>query len=551
MSTKTRAWYRVWEDRPPFDPVTFRDDLEKLQRFYESNGYYGTTVTYDLNVDDRDAWVTVRLMIEESPPIIISSVDFDLTGNQSGQPPEFPKELPVKPGAIFRESEYQQAEQILRVFFLDHGYAYVKTQRKAVVNVDERRAQIQYSIDPGPIAVFGATQVKGTDTVDVSLVTREIVYRPGESYSQAKINQTREKLLALDLFGAVTIGPAKTQGAPPVVPMEIDVTEKAHREIRLGVGYGTEDSFRTQLQWRDLNWLGNGRRLSITGKYSAIILQGSIGLVQPHFLKPEMQGTVNVGYDQETEETYLRHVGRFAPRLDYRFSSVLTGFATYRLEYDTLNDINDATVAALGEIRRKGILSGPSAGLIWNTSDNPLNPKRGEVVTLNLDYAGWGGVFTFYKMTAEAKKYFDIGWQTIFATRLKLGLADSIGASENLPLFERFYAGGENSVRGYERRHLGPLSTAGDPLGGLSLVEGSFELRRPIWKEFSGSVFVDFGQVSERAFDLPFGNLQFSRGFGVSYTTPVGPLTLDIGFPVHPPKGDSPWRINFSIGAFF
>jgi outer membrane protein assembly factor BamA len=223
----------------------------------------------------------------------------------------------------------------------------------------------------------------------------------------------------------------------------------------------------------------------------------------------------------------------------------------YRFEYDTLDKINSATVNALGEIRRKGFLSGPSAGIVWSTTDNPLSPKKGEVVTFGLDYAGWGGDFNFYKMTAEGKKYIDIGWQTVFASRLKLGLADSIGPSKNLPLFERFYSGGENSVRGYVRRHLGPLSSNGDPLGGLSLVEGSLELRRPIWKELSGAVFVDFGQVSKRAFDLPFGDLQFSRGFGVNYATPVGPVSLYIGFPVHPPRGDKSWQINFSIGTFF
>ena len=254
---------------------------------------------------------------------------------------------------------------------------------------------------------------------------------------------------------------------------------------------------------------------------------------------------------KKKEETYLRNVGRFAPRLEHRFSTTLTGFVGYRLEYNKLNDIDAATVLALGEIQRKGFLSGPSAGFVWNTADDPLNPKKGEVVALVADHAGWGGEFSFYKITAEAKKYIELGWQTVFATRLKLGLADAIGADKNLPLFERFYSGGEKSVRGYGRRRLGPLSASDDPLGGLSLVEGSLELRRPIWKEFNGALFIDFGQVSKRSFDLPFGDLQFSQGFGVSYATPVGPLRLDVGFPFKPPRGDKSWQIHFSIGAYF
>ncbi|MGN6735982.1 MAG: outer membrane protein assembly factor BamA [Candidatus Binatia bacterium] len=550
MSTKARAWYRVWEDRPTFDPITFQNDLEKLQRFYESKGYYGTTVAYDLEVDESKSAITARISIDEAPPVLISAVDIEVSGDGRAQT-ALPKELPVKQGAVFSEAEYQQSEQILRTVFLDHGYAHVKTERKAQVNVDERRANIQYSVEPGPVAVFGATEVKGTETVDPEIIRRELTYRSGETYSQSKISESREKILALDLFGSVRIAPAETQGMPAVVPMEIEVTEKSHREIRLGVGWGTEDRFRTLLEWRHFNWLGNGRRLSIVGRYSSIAIRGAIDLLQPHILTPSTRGALNLSYDQEDEETYLRHVGRFAPRLEQQFSRALMGYVLYRTEYDKLNKIGQATVDALGPIRRKGFLSGPSAGMVWSTADDPLNPKKGEVVAVNFDYGGWGGDFNFYKMTAEGKKYIDIGWQTIFASRLKLGLADSIGASENLPIFERFYSGGEKSVRGYVRRHLGPLSSTGDPLGGLSLVEGSLELRRPIWKELSGAVFVDFGQVSKRAFDLPFGDLQFSRGFGANYTTPIGPLSLYVGFPVHPPQGDRPWQINFSIGTFF
>jgi outer membrane protein assembly complex protein YaeT len=552
LTTKARAWYRFWEDRPVFDPITFGSDLERLQRFYESNGYYGTTVTYDLDVDDVHSFITARIAVREAMPVLISEIDVQIAGDRTEQqPPPMPKELPVKQGAVFRELEYQQAEQVLRSFFLEHGYAHVKTERKGEVDVDKRRVRIQYTIQPGPIAVFGETAVKGTDTVDPALVTRELTYQGGETYSQAKIAASRENLLALDLFGAVRVAPAETQGAPTVVPMEVEVAEKSHREIKLGVGYGTEDQFRTQVEWRHLNWFGGGRRLSILGKYSSIVTTGAINLVQPHFLSPRTQGMVTFSYDQEKEETYIRNVGRFVPRLEHRFSNTLSGFVGYRLEYNKLNDIDAATVLELGEIQRKGFLSGPSAGFVWNTADDPLNPKKGEVVALTIDHAGWGGEFKFYKITAEAKKYIDLGWQTVFASRLKLGLADAIGADKNLPLFERFYSGGEKSVRGYGRRRLGPLSASDDPLGGLSLVEGSLELRRPIWKELNGALFIDFGQVSKRSFDPPFGNLQFSRGFGVSYATPVGPIRLDIGFPFKPPRGDKAWQIHFSIGAYF
>ena len=95
------------------------------------------------------------------------------------------------------------------------------------------------------------------------------------------------------------------------------------------------------------------------------------------------------------------------------------------------------------------------------------------------------------------------------------------------------------------------MTASDDPLGGLSLIEGSIELRRPIWNELTGAVFLDFGQVSTKAYDPPVSDLQFATGFGIGYSTPVGPLRLDVGFPFKPPRGDRAWQIHFSIGAYF
>ena len=552
--TKERPWYRFWEDRPAFDPVSFETDLERLRRFYESRGYYSTDVTYDLVPNTEDSLVAIRFDIRESEPVFVSAIDVEVRGEgQTQSPPPLPESLPLKRGDIFNEAEYQKTEQLLRAFLANEGYAHVKTERKAEVDLEERQAQIGYSIQAGPVAQFGDTEIKGMATVEPEVISRELVYQSGETYSLKKVLETRDKLLALDLFSSVKVGPESTTGTPVVVPMEVEVAEKPHREIKIGVGYGTEEQFRSQFEWRHLNWRGGGRHLSVLAKYSSIAVSGSVNFLQPHFLTRNTQGVVELKHEQEDEKTYLRNVTRFMPRLEHRFSPTLTSFIGYRVEYDKLNEIAPATVQSLGGVRRGGVLSGPTVGLVWNTADDPFNPKKGETISLTLDQAGaiWGGQYSFYKITADAKKYFDVGWQTVFASRLKLGAADAIGANKNFPLFERFYSGGEKSVRGYGRRRLGPLTASDDPLGGLSLIEGSFELRRPIWRELNGALFIDFGQVSTRRFDIPVGDLQFSSGFGVSYATPVGPLRLDIGFPFKPPRGDRSWQVHFSVGTYF
>ncbi len=554
LLTKERPWFRIWGERPAFDPVTFENDLERLRRYYEARGFYEIGVAHDLAVDDENSLVSIDIRVNEGGPVIIASVDVAVIGDLPEKDrPALPETLPVKTGAVFQESDYQQAEQLLRESFLSSGYAHVESTRQAEVNADERRVRIRYTINPGPPPVFGDTEIRGLTTVDVELIRRELTYAGGAKFSSEKIAESRAKILALDLFNSVRIAPKQSGPQATIVPMEIEVAEKPQREVRLALGYSTEEEFKGEAQWRHLNWWGGGRRLSLQAKYSSITLGAGIELVQPHFFTPRTKAVLAFKHDQEDEQTFLRNVTRFTPRIDHQFSTALSGFVGYRFGYNKLNDVAAATERALGDIRREGVVSGPAVGLVWNTTDDPFYPKRGEILALTVEQAGviWGGAFRFFKITGEAKKYYEIGWQTIFASRLKLGLGDAIGGNDRYPLFERFYAGGEKSVRGYGRRRLGPISDSNDPLGGLSLLEGSLELRRPIWRELGGALFVDFGQVAPRPFDVRIANLNFSSGFGLSYNTPVGPVRLDVGFPFEKPPKDRPWQIHFSIGAFF
>jgi outer membrane protein assembly complex protein YaeT len=552
MVTQARPWYRFWEERPLFDTVTFATDLDRLRRFYQSEGYYKNLITHDLDADDTRGLVNLHIYIEENSPVLVSQVLIEVEAESPEHPP-LPEKFPVTPGEIFREQKYQDAELFLRNHLMDNGHAHTQTQRRAEVDLEQDQAVVRYSAQPGPKAVFNDTEIKGSEQVEPYLIRRELAYQPGEMFSLRKIRESRQQILALDLFSAIAINPRESAEKSTMIPMEIQVTEKPPREISLGFGYSTEEEFRVSLDWRHQNWLGDGRRLSIRGKYSSILASGAIDFIQPHFFTRQTQAGLNLRHDLEDEETFKRNVSRFSGRLEHRFSPRLLSFLGYRVEYNQLSDVADATPQALGEIRTKGILTGPSLGLVWNSTDDLFKPTEGEIVSFNADQGGgiWGGPYEFFKLTGEAKKYFPIGWETIFAGRLKLGVADAIGSKKNYPLFERFFAGGQSSVRGYGRRRLGPLNSDDEPLGGLSLIEGSVELRRPVWRELGGALFLDFGQVSLKSFDIPVNDLQFSTGFGLSYTTPVGPLRLDIGFPFNPPRGDRAWQIHFSVGAAF
>jgi outer membrane protein insertion porin family len=547
--TQQRPWYTPWRKPAVFDPETFETDLERLQRLYESRGHFETRITYDLEaekVGDGD-FVSVNLWIEEGQPVRVASVQVE---TKSAREVPLPPELKIRSDENFSEDGYQATDLQLKESFMNQGYAHVDVRRDARIDLADHRADVTYIIDPGPECTFGPTRVEGNNYVTPEMILREREWQEGDPFSIDRLRETRDDLLKLDLFRAVDIS-WDTENKSSEVTTTIKIEEKLPREIRVAAGYGTDDHYRVQARWQNNNWLGDGRQLGFTLKYSSITSLANALFVQPHFLVPRMRGVVEFQQARDSEDNYLLYASRLTPRLEPRITRNLTASFGVRAEADKLSDVSQATEEALGGVKDGTTLFGFSVGLLWNTTSDPLNPQRGEVASLTFNDAGLGGDFRFYSIVGELKKYQPMPWNTVLAGRAKLAFATPIGADDNLPIFERLYAGGEGSVRGYGRRRLGPRDSANNPIGGESAVEASLELRHAIWGPLGGAVFLDAGQVSLNRWDPPVDDLQYGSGFAITYATPVGPLRFDIGFPFERPPGDAGWVLYFSIGQFY
>jgi outer membrane protein insertion porin family/translocation and assembly module TamA len=555
MVTTARTWYTPWRSRPHFDPVAFKTDIERLARFYRAQGYYEAQVSYDLEMQEAEHFVSVRITITEGKPVVVSQVEVEITDEPTLTPvlESARAEFPLSVGAVFTEDHYQGTEAHIKEFFLERHHGRVKVERKATVILEQHAVQVRYTVTAGPSTVFGETTVEGTTSVDPVLVSRELTYKPGEPFSATAITKSRTNILKLNLFSSVRFLEEESPADPSMIPMRVKVDEKPFREWQAGIGFGTEDEVRGQIRWVHNNWFGDGRRLDVQVKASSLIRNIDVSFLQPHFLGPSNRFSLTFRPQQLDEPGYLLNATRLQPRFERDFTPYLSGFLAYRLEYDHLSDVPSATIRELREFQRKGALSGLSAGLLWKTTDDPLNATQGKIVSFSAEQVGdaFGGDFNFIKLQGEAKGYRRITPRLVLASRLKLGFADPVGKSEEVPLFERFFAGGINSVRGYGRHRLGPISTADDPVGGRSLIEGSLELRRQFTEKIGGTLFLDFGQVSLRSFTVPIDTLKYATGFGVLYTTPIGPVLLALGFPFDPPHGDQPWQVHFNIGQFF
>jgi outer membrane protein assembly factor BamA len=335
--------------------------------------------------------------------------------------------------------------------------------------------------------------------------------------------------------------------------MKIEVVEGPPRSVKIGVGYGLEDEFRGQFRWEHANLFGGGRRLRFQLKGSSINQTVAGEFRQPHFLRPHQTFVLPLSQAREDEPGYTLARTRLAPRVERMLFPNVDVALGYNIEYDDLSDVPSETKKRLDEYTARGFVSSLTLLVERNTADDLLDPHEGSIVRMSFEQAGgpWGGDFTFVRATLEGKRYVPIAGEHVLAGRLRIGTGDGFGQSEDLPMFRRFFAGGIDSTRGYDRHKLGPLTTSGVPVGGRSVLEGSVELRAPIWKSLGVVLFVDTGLVDEQPLRWDPNDLRFSAGTGVRYATLVGPLRLDVGFPFDPPRGEESWQIHFSVGQAF
>ena len=549
MTTRARPWWAPWRTRPALDPLTLREDLERVRALYRHRGYYQAVVGEDVTVGDDGQTVDVVLTIAEGEPVRVADVSVGVEGTRLPNHAAVVAALPIHTGAVFEERDYDAARLALRLAYREARYARVDVQKHARVDLDTHTSTVAYTVVSGPPCVFGTTRVTGTRDRDPAIVVAEVAFRPGEPFREKALERTRAQLQATHLFHTVLV--EEEPGTSDVVDVRVDVREAPPRDVRLGIGYDTDTGPRGIAGWRHYDFLGGGRQLGVTVRGSEIEQSAGIDFLQPHWPGANNRGRLLLGHQRQDEDSYDLMRSSFTPRLEWDPRPDVTTFAFARVEYDQLSDVPRAVARALpGASPRRSVLSGIGLGIDAIVADDPIDPQRGVAGALTAEAVGLGGDVHLVRLVAEGSVYHPLGILGLLgAARLRLGVVTPIAGDDEVPLFERFYAGGVNSVRGYERRHVGPLADD-DPIGGRSLVEMSVEIRRTIVGNLGGAVFVDAGQVGlDEA--PPLDDLKVGTGVGLRYRSPVGPIRVDLGFPLDRPRGDQAWQVHVSIGRAF
>jgi len=571
LQTQARPWWSFWSDDPVFVPAYLYGDLDTIRARVQADGYYEAEVQEQIVIlkkpgkrpseteEGVPGEVEVRIEVDLGPPVVVCSLYIDL--ETITLPDEAAEEIghkfPLEVGEPFTRAGYQAAAARYAQYLADHGYPDAEVQRHARVDVAERCAEVAYGLEPGRHGVFGKTTITGLTTLPEEIASREIFYERGKQFDAKKLRETQDGLRDTRLFSVVRVetGERVDDGE---VPIEIELSEGPPHEIRLGIGYGTDDGVRGLASWWNYNFLGGNRRLGFSTKISQINRWIDASFVQPHFPRRRDTSSISFTLGQQDESTYLDNSFLATPKIDWWIHDDLTATTYYTFRYDSLSDVTDETILDLGprdQFQNVGFTSTIGLGIRWSSFDDPANPTRGLGLALAGELSGGplGADFDLFRLIGQASFYQPIAWDLVGAIAVRAGSIVPYDETPQVPLWARLYAGGNASfpVRGYGRRRVGPLSGSDDPLGGRTAIVSTAELLYPLVGPVLGVLFFDAGDVELSAWTIKPENVQKAVGVGLRAATPVGPVQLDFGFGLDHPAGDSIFQVNFTIGPQF
>jgi outer membrane protein insertion porin family len=438
----------------------------------------------------------------------------------------------------------------VRELYAKYGYP------DAEVQIDERTLDpagfmdLRLAVQPGTLVTIGEVRIEGQKRTRIDRIRGNLALHTGERYDVRKLRRTFDNLYGLGVFSTVGVD---LEGEGPERAVLVRLSEAPARELYFEPGYGSYEQLRMVLGWRERNLAGTARQLDIEGKVSQKAQQVKVGLTDPRFLESDTSANLTVFGGTREEPSFdraeLGSLLTFTRRL-HRYFNLGLGYQ-YRFSQVTADDFTDPAVqSALGDVNISSLIVTPN----WDARDSAFYPTQGSQARVSVEYAAeaLGSQIDFLRTRWHVAQYFTDHAGLVLGLSWRAGLIAPLAATDVIPVQERFFNGGENTVRSFSENELGPKDSSGNPIGGEAYNVFTAEVRAPIAGRFESALFYDVGNVVPQVGDyFDFEDMRSAIGVGLRYDLPVGPVRLDLGWNPDPRPEEASYTLHFSVGFSF
>lgn len=546
-----------------FKQEKFQKDIERLKLFYQQEGYLDVKVDPDFVYNDEANEITIRVKIEEGRHYVTGEIGIE--GNHIFPESEIWLSLEMLPGLTYSQFYLFKDVESIRDFYNSRGYMDTRIVPDIELNRDTGKVDVVYKIEEGELSFVEQVRIRGnTKTKDV-VIRRELRIRPGERFDGERIKKSKQHLENLGYFEEVTYDTEPVPGTTNRKNIIFRVKEKRTGELSFGGGVSSVDSFVgfAEISQRNFDlynfprFTGGGQSLSARARIGSISKDISISFVEPYlFNKPISLGTdvFNITRDDRNTDFEQERLGA-SITISKLFKDLIRLGTGYTLERVELDEISDDAPLTVRNFEGTNWLSRVRLFSSLDKRDSVFSPKKGFIWTTNFDFVGafLGGDQDFYLAQTSFTQYWTFFKEHVLEWRTRLGTSDAFGDSDEVPVFDRYYAGGLGSVRGYNYRRVGPIQ-AGDAVGGETLAVTSLEYTVPLpgLENFRAAAFIDAGHVNEDSYKITTGEFSVSIGPGIKIKTPIGPVAFYYGFPIaNKDTEDENGKFEFSLSRGF
>lgn len=583
LYTKRQWWRYIFRFGNYFNEQLLALDSEALRRKYHAAGYLDFELKgIEQRPDSSEGWIQVWYKLQEGKQYKVSNVT--VLGSKRFSAEELGRDLQLKPGAVYNSDLEQQDIRTLRGRYGVLGYLEVQVWANRRKDAEGQTVAVEYQVREGEAVRIRDIKIVGNELTREKVIRRELAIQPDDLGDPDKLEVSKARLQNLGYFSQVDIVPAVT-GRPDVRDLRISLTEKPTGNISLGAAFSTEDSVLGQFEFSETNFdirrllnnewppKGGGQRFRSRVQVGSEVSNVILSLEEPWFLDRRLSLSTEVFLRNRFEDEYeQRNIGmQLMLSWPFAFRIPFTGIvernwrmgAGLRLEHVRISDCDVYDEDAPGWEDRPGdfvtdrVIADEEGGywanrLIWrvtrDTRDAYRFPTSGTIVEFQTEYVtqALGSYEDYLRFSLGGSHYIPLPGARV----LKLGLGLSMATDEDkVAIFDRYFAGGVGTIRGFRRRDVAPVDRHEDPIGGSTMLTGTVELLQPVKDIMFASIFSDFGNVWYDAADIDVSDLCLSVGFGVQFR--ALPVSLYYGYPLmksYDHLDGRGGRFHFSIG---
>jgi outer membrane protein insertion porin family len=549
-----------------------RDAINMIRDHYRGEGFIDVVMEHpDLAFNANRSGVTITIPVEEGPQYIIS--DVQLKGDLI---PALAPELDKIKNELTGKSYYVRRKLFLRTSLEDAydavGYAEANVAIEVVQQDEPGRIILLAVITSGEQVRIADVLISGNESTKESFIRGRLQLKPGDIYTRAKKMESFRKLYDSGLFAKISMELSGLREDGSRI-LEVEVEELPTREYFVEPGWGSYEQLRLRAGAFEKNLFGTGKNGRIDGLISMKGETISLSYTDPWLLQTDISMNVPLYFESRDEPSYTSDEAALSVLFSRKFSKNLTLSTGYQYKMTQLSNLADDAVLQKGEEDYNKGTVGIQA--IWDSRDDIFYPAAGLRLASGFDISlpALGSEIEFGRITLGCRYFIALPREYILGLRATTGLIIPLGNQSFIPISERFFNGGDNTVRSYKHSELGPKDENNEPTGGLGYNVVSIELRKRFYKNFATTLYVDAGNVSpnksllENAFmpyasgsDLLddtlndfFSEFKYGIGIGFQYLLPVGPIRIDIAYNPDPEEiwNEDNWAFHFSLGMAF